>query len=144
LLIKHRWNSTTLGCATCVAAALPATIPGHYPREQLTDYVERGIVGWCATPHTIGQLAQVGSVITAAFESPVLFYNITLLAKPITSQSRSMNELMASPKSTDDSVVARQLLSMETPRDVADTSSDYDWRSLPASADMIKCSSRSK
>ena len=87
---SDRWQSTLSSCSTCIAAALPVNNPGaKYQANIFNQQVELTRQVFCnltdadMANHTLVFLGAFGQVITNSFQSPVNFFNMTLLTAPI-------------------------------------------------------------
>ncbi|PMD17682.1 hypothetical protein NA56DRAFT_648411 [Hyaloscypha hepaticicola] len=88
---SDRWQSTLSSCSTCIAAALPVNNPDtNLQANDLNSNVEVTRQVFCnlteadMANHTLAFLSAFGQVITTSFQSPVNFFNMTLLTAPIT------------------------------------------------------------
>lgn len=93
ILTRLRWNTTVTNCTACTANAMGshtnassnAQPNGFELNVQSVQQYLCNVTG--QLPHgevsTIGTFVNAGQIYTATFESPILFWNMTLLSAPI-------------------------------------------------------------
>ncbi|KAL2066722.1 hypothetical protein VTL71DRAFT_2794 [Oculimacula yallundae] len=86
---KDRWTTSLSTCATCIAKSLPASPPSTAPasRELMVGIVDMTASIYCepASHGSIERLQMAGRLITAYLQSPVKFFDMSLVpeASPV-------------------------------------------------------------
>ncbi len=68
-------------CINCIVNALPSITQGsNLPSSELPKFVSLAITDYCANDGaTPNQLVEVGQAITTNYQSPIVFFNMTLV-----------------------------------------------------------------
>lgn len=139
-------------CTECIAAQLPAN-PVGFPITQTAGMlytVNSSLYGYCAIEPAArsisnAYLLQLGNIATAAFESPIELFNMTLINHPIPypynpsgcSLLPSTTASTATSTSTHVSSSTHSSTSTSSP-----TPSPTPWSTLPPNAAMQACESK--
>jgi ABC-type uncharacterized transport system involved in gliding motility auxiliary subunit len=143
-------------CTQCIAANLPPN-PVGFPITQTAGMlytVNSSLYGYCAIDPVArnisnAYLLQLGNIATAAFESPIELFNMTLIDHPIPYPynpsgcsllpSTTASTLTSTSTSTSTHVSSSTHSSTSTS---SPTPSPTPWSTLPANAAMQACESK--
>ncbi|KAE9371938.1 hypothetical protein N431DRAFT_466232 [Stipitochalara longipes BDJ] len=161
------WKSSVLNCAACIQNNLPSNPTGFVPSIDLIPVLSAALDVFCnvTDPNvkalSVSRLDATGYDVTAIFESPIDFFNMTLLNAPpnpisftvtppsITSTSSSIipsgaRTILSSvtvvpiPASTTSSTSTRAMTSIQVKSSTAQATPS-GWITLPASQAMKQC-----
>ncbi|KUJ08992.1 uncharacterized protein LY89DRAFT_741292 [Mollisia scopiformis] len=85
----EQWNSTLMECSECISKALPPNITNaHWNASQVPMYIGLTIQSYCTLPvdqraGSVSVMMRAGRVLTSAFQSPILWFNMTAIPAPL-------------------------------------------------------------
>ncbi|KAH7413457.1 hypothetical protein BKA64DRAFT_719350 [Cadophora sp. MPI-SDFR-AT-0126] len=83
----NEWKSSLSACAGCIAKNLPNSPPSNAPlsKDKMVESVEQAASIYCepASQGSVERLHKAGLVITTYLQSPVKFFDMSLVTEPI-------------------------------------------------------------